>query len=618
MKDRELTRLRRKHIGFVFQSFNLLPTLTAEENILLPLAIAGKQAAGRRGRSAARPRRPRRAPRPHARPAVGRPAAARRDRPRPDHAADRAVRRRADRQPRLRGRRRHPPAAARRRRRRRPDDPHGHARPARGGDRRPRRCTWPTAASSPTSHGPTEDDVLAVMKERRPMTRVVIKGLAAPAAAHAADARSPSCVGVAFVCAALHASPTRMRGASDSLSSAAYDGTDAVVDGQDRVRGSHATDWARAAHRRRRHARQGPARRRASSSPSATSPTPPRSSGATASRSATGPYFGVGFDARTPGAERLTPFRLADGRWAAGPGEVVIDPATAEKEELRGRRPREGRDARRGARVQVVGIATFADVKSLGTATFAVFDLAEAQTLFDKAGRYDRILVAGLAGSSAPAGHADALGGRRRPLRSRRPGARSSASCARSCSPSPAWRCSSGAFTIFNTLSITVAQRTRELGLLRMVGAGRRQVRARRCCSRRWRSACWRRCSASAPACCSRPGSSACSSRWAWGCRRVDVAERRHGGRRAAGRRRRDGGGGADAGAAGDQGRPGRRPARGLRRGRAGAPARPRPARRRRRSSAAPRRGSAARPAGSPAATRCATPAAPRPRRRRC
>jgi putative ABC transport system ATP-binding protein len=41
MSDRELTRLRRRHIGFVFQSFNLLPTLSAEENVLLPLSIAG-------------------------------------------------------------------------------------------------------------------------------------------------------------------------------------------------------------------------------------------------------------------------------------------------------------------------------------------------------------------------------------------------------------------------------------------------------------------------------------------------------------------------------------------------------------------------------------------------
>jgi putative ABC transport system ATP-binding protein len=40
MPDRRLTKLRRTHIGFVFQSFNLLPTLTAEENITLPLAIA--------------------------------------------------------------------------------------------------------------------------------------------------------------------------------------------------------------------------------------------------------------------------------------------------------------------------------------------------------------------------------------------------------------------------------------------------------------------------------------------------------------------------------------------------------------------------------------------------
>jgi len=40
MPDRRLTKLRRTHIGFVFQSFNLLPTLTAEENVLLPLAIA--------------------------------------------------------------------------------------------------------------------------------------------------------------------------------------------------------------------------------------------------------------------------------------------------------------------------------------------------------------------------------------------------------------------------------------------------------------------------------------------------------------------------------------------------------------------------------------------------
>jgi putative ABC transport system ATP-binding protein len=43
MPDKQLTKLRRRHIGFVFQQFNLLPMLTAEENILLPLSIAGRK-----------------------------------------------------------------------------------------------------------------------------------------------------------------------------------------------------------------------------------------------------------------------------------------------------------------------------------------------------------------------------------------------------------------------------------------------------------------------------------------------------------------------------------------------------------------------------------------------
>jgi putative ABC transport system ATP-binding protein len=41
--DAALTRLRREQVGFIFQQFNLLPTLTAKENILLPLSIAGRK-----------------------------------------------------------------------------------------------------------------------------------------------------------------------------------------------------------------------------------------------------------------------------------------------------------------------------------------------------------------------------------------------------------------------------------------------------------------------------------------------------------------------------------------------------------------------------------------------
>jgi len=43
LSDTEITKLRRKHIGFIFQFFNLLPMLSAEENVLLPLSIAGRK-----------------------------------------------------------------------------------------------------------------------------------------------------------------------------------------------------------------------------------------------------------------------------------------------------------------------------------------------------------------------------------------------------------------------------------------------------------------------------------------------------------------------------------------------------------------------------------------------
>ena len=42
LPERDLTRLRRDRVGFVFQAFNLIPTLSAEENIVLPLSLAGR------------------------------------------------------------------------------------------------------------------------------------------------------------------------------------------------------------------------------------------------------------------------------------------------------------------------------------------------------------------------------------------------------------------------------------------------------------------------------------------------------------------------------------------------------------------------------------------------
>ena len=138
MSDRELTRLRRKHIGFVFQSFNLLPTLSAEENVLLPLAIAGRKPEPhvvdalleRMGLAERRDHKPAQLSGGQqqrvavARALICKPTVLFADEPTGNlDSASGAERARP---------------AAHRRRRGRPDDRHGHARRARRGHRRPR------------------------------------------------------------------------------------------------------------------------------------------------------------------------------------------------------------------------------------------------------------------------------------------------------------------------------------------------------------------------------------------------------------------------------------------------------------------------------------------------
>ena len=303
------------------------------------------------------------------------------------------------------------------------------------------------------------------------MTRVVLKGLAARPLRTSLSALA-IIVGVAFVCAALTFTGA-MRGAADSLSSAAYDGTDAVVTAKTAFEPGvdSFTETPTLAATTLDEVRGAPGVKVAVGDISDTA----QIIGRDGEPVGDGPYFGTGFDAGTPGTERLTPFRLADGRWAAGGGEVVIDQSTAESEQYAiGDRIKV---ATRGAaqEFEVVGIATFADVKSLGTATFAVFDLGEAQTLFDKAGRYDRILVAGTLDEGPPGTQVrSAAADDRFDLE----GLQTIVGILRTVLLAFAGvALLVGAFTIFNALSIAVAQRTRELGLLRMVGASRSQVR---------------------------------------------------------------------------------------------------------------------------------------------
>jgi ABC-type sugar transport system ATPase subunit len=175
----EQAAVRSLRIGFVFQSFHLVPRLTAAENVALPMMLAGIPAAERTpsGCAGAQGFRPRPARRPPPRPAFRRPAAARRDRPRHHHAAGRAARRRAHRQPRPRHRRRrHQPARSAQparhdadRRHPRPEDRRSRPAPVDDGRRRaaarqraagalrqadPEPCAPPTSCVSPAMRRP--------------------------------------------------------------------------------------------------------------------------------------------------------------------------------------------------------------------------------------------------------------------------------------------------------------------------------------------------------------------------------------------------------------------------------------------------------------------------------
>jgi len=310
------------------------------------------------------------------------------------------------------------------------------------------------------------------------MIRVAWKGLAARPVRTALTTLA-IVVGVAFVCAAYTLTDT-MRGAADKLSASAYNGTDAVVVAKTSFESSQTADI----------------RAQAPTIPASTLDKVRATPGVKVATGditdtaqiigrngkpvGSGPYFGTGFDAKTPGSERLTPFRLTTGRWATAPREVVIDQATAEQEHYK--LGDTVRVTTRGAATdfQLTGIASFAGVKSLGTATVAVFDLGAAKTLFAKDG-YDRILVAGhvvgrtLAGAAGPRAEiTSAAADDRFTFDS----LKTFISIIRTILLVFAGvAVLVGGFTIFNSLSITVAQRMREFGLLRMVGATRRQVR---------------------------------------------------------------------------------------------------------------------------------------------
>jgi putative ABC transport system permease protein len=195
-----------------------------------------------------------------------------------------------------------------------------------------------------------------------------------------------------------------------------------------------------------------------------------------------GSALGFSFDPN----RHLSSVRLVDGSAPSGPDDVVMDKGTATKHHFRvgetvrvlsGGPPRS---------FTITGIVTFGSADNLAGATLAGFDLPTAQALFNTRGDYDTINLLAKPGADnirlertiariLPAGVQVVSG---QAVASELASAVSNALSFLSTALLVFALISLfvGAFTIFNTFSITIGQRTRELALLRVVGASRRQV----------------------------------------------------------------------------------------------------------------------------------------------
>ncbi len=183
---------------------------------------------------------------------------------------------------------------------------------------------------------------------------------------------------------------------------------------------------------------------------------------------------------------RLNPFDLAEGNAPGGPGEAVVDRATVEHEgwTVGDRFTVLGKTGPRDLRL--VGVATFGEIDGIPGSTMIATDLATAQTMFGEPGRFDAILVAKEGSLSADelalrlraafpddvevlTGEADTA--------SKQEDLRENLKFFNTFLLSFAYiALFVGVFIIYNTFSIVVAQRTRDLALLRAIGASRAQV----------------------------------------------------------------------------------------------------------------------------------------------
>jgi putative ABC transport system permease protein len=195
------------------------------------------------------------------------------------------------------------------------------------------------------------------------------------------------------------------------------------------------------------------------------------------------PTFGFGLDASQG---RFNPLQLNEGRWPSGPNEVVIDAGTADDENFAVGQKVRISTLEPAREFTVVGLAQYGDVASLGGATFAVFDIPTAQALLDREGQLDAIQAAAEPGVTPEqlVAHLKAELPQELSVQTGTEQAGEDSDEIGTFTSIIRYFLLTfavvalfvGAFVIFNTLSITVAQRTREFATVRTIGGSRRQV----------------------------------------------------------------------------------------------------------------------------------------------
>jgi putative ABC transport system permease protein len=194
---------------------------------------------------------------------------------------------------------------------------------------------------------------------------------------------------------------------------------------------------------------------------------------------------GEGFSVN-PKEARFSPLTLVSGRWAAGSHEIVIDSNTADKNHYKVGDTIGAKAEGPVRQYTITGIGKLGGSGFGGLVTFAAFDLETAQSILDRQGQFDGISVAAAKGVSP-----NELAGAIEPLTGPSLQVQTGEEATEQASDELASGIGTirvfllafggislfvGAFVIFNTISITVAQRTRELATLRTLGASRRQV----------------------------------------------------------------------------------------------------------------------------------------------